>query len=56
MKKVSEDISTLNKFFTEGNNITIIKGGDTVVNDGRVTNLNNSQQVSYSGSTFGVPY
>ena len=35
--------------------INIFKGGDTVINDNKVTNLNNSQQVSYSGSTFGIP-
>lgn len=56
MKKVSQDIETLNKFFTEGNNVMIInKGGDTVINDGRVTNLNNSQQMALgSGSVFPI--
>ena len=54
MKKVSEDIGVLNKFFTEGNNITIVKGGDSITVNGGTTLLNNSQQTSYSGSTFPV--
>lgn len=50
MKKVSEDIDVLNKFFTEGNNITIVKGGDSITVNGGTTLLNNSQLMTNSGS------
>ena len=53
LEKINKTLSDY-AFEDKRANITIIKGGDTVVNDNKVTNLNNSQRVSYSDSAFSV--